>query len=848
MNVHTSTQPEVDALGGHESTQADVLKAPESALTPSAKPDESIPVVYSRGGSKFDNCPEQREASDFGDFLESVLSDRAQQKGEQYFCAAFEAGAHSNPSRNPGEGHWRQKHLVRPRRYLPVDIDGMAESQAFQDLLDYLKQFHGAAYTTSSHSPAAPRCRLVLELDRATDRDEGIALGKAFQALIESELGEGRYVFDKSVFQGEQPCYCPLLGSEVHRFGGAPIQVDELLARFSQTAVPGRGSNRGGGSGDHKDWMESLLAGDDVHGSLLHLVGRWVALGWTDEAIRSVVPALLERVAGVRGVDRVEAILRDGELDRMIEGARAKGFAPRAHKDILAEAEALTGDSPVQDIRKLVVEVAKRGDPLEKDVVFKEIKRKTGRTLTAIRDTANQAEEDREPDHLDMARDVVAAVGGENLIETQGQLWQYNGSGVWEPREERAIRQLVQTHLDEHFPRVRKTQNLIKSVVDLFRNLLYRPHHEWDIGPADSVSFPNGELALEDGKWVLTEHCREHYRTGQIPHEYDANALAPRFTQFLEEMFQDDLDKQDKTQFVLEMIGYTLMAHSRYEKAIFLVGAGSNGKSVLLDVVGGVCGKANTSYVQPAQMDRVFQRDFLKGKLANIVTEMPEGALLQDAEIKSLTSGEANTTEAKYGNPRNTRTFATFWFGTNHLPNTRDASDAMVRRLAILTCNQRFVHGENADPYLEDKLREECPGIIRLALDAYAGVVQRGAFTTAQSSQDALHEWLLTTDQIRCFIDEKCEVTEGGKVGSDELFCAYTLWATPAGIRKAFTRRRFNERVESLGFPKKREAKGNFIHGLTLKSSWVPTTADVAKKLNDRVERQKGRVAETETA
>jgi putative DNA primase/helicase len=828
MNLQTSTRSEVDAPAERDPAQVGCLGAPESVLAPPTKTDRYDPVAYSRGRDKFDNHPEQREAADFDEFLEGVLNDRAQHKGEQYFCAALGAGVHSNPSRNPGEGHWRQKHLVRPRRYLPVDIDGMAEPQAFQELRDFLKRFHGAAYTTSSHSIAAPRCRLVLELDRGTNREEGIALGKAFQALIESELGEGRYVLDKSVFQGEQPCYCPLVGSEVYRFDGAPIQVDDLLARFPQTAAPARGADRDGRNGDHKDWKESLLVGDDVHGSLLHLVGRWVALGWTDDAIRDVVDVLLERVADVRGVDRVEAVLRDGELDRMIEGARAKGFAPRNYEDILADAEALTRDSPIQDIRKLVIEAAKGGDPLEQEAVFRQIKDRTGYGMAAIRAMANQAEEDLDPDHLDMARDVIAAVGGDNLIETQGQLWQYNGSGVWEPREERGIRQLVQTHVDEHFPGVKKTQNLITSVVDVLRNQLYRPHHDWDIGPADSVSFPNGELVLEDEKWVLREHCREHYRTTQIPHEYDPNAVAPRFTQFLDEVFLDDPDKQDKGQLILEMLGYTLMAHSRYEKATFLDGTGRNGKSVLLKVVEEVCGKANTSFVQPAQMERVFQRDFLKGKLANIVTEMSEGALLQDAEIKALTSGEASTTEAKYGNPRNTRTFATFWFGTNHLPRTRDVSDAMLRRVVIVPFNQRFVHGENADPYLADKLRAECPGIIRLALDAYAGVVQRGAFTMPQSSQDALRKWVLITDQVRCFIDERCEVKEGGKVGSDALYMAYQTWTRGTGIRNTFNRHGFNERVEGLGYAKRRETQGNFFHGLELsteRSGWGPTAA-----------------------
>jgi putative DNA primase/helicase len=292
-------------------------------------------------------------------------------------------------------------------------------------------------------------------------------------------------------------------------------------------------------------------------------------------------------------------------------------------------------------------------------------------------------------------------------------------------QRERGVNQLVQTHLDERFPGLKKTQHLVASVAAVLRNDVYRAGRVWDVGPPDSVNFPNGEVCLHDGQWEQIGHRREHYRTVQVPYEYDPKASAPRFEQFLDEVFEGDPDRDDKKCLILEMIGYSLMAHSRYERAILLEGSGRNGKSVLLRVVEAVCGADNLSFVQPSQMDRVFQRHFLGGKLANIVTEMSQGAMLQDAEIKALTSGEASTTEGKNRDPENTRVFATFWFGTNHLPHTRDVSDAMVRRILIVPFNRKFVHGENADPGLMDALWGEVSGIARGALDAYAGVVER---------------------------------------------------------------------------------------------------------------------------
>lgn len=338
--------------------------AVEDAPLQGAAPPTST-IIYARGAHKRDNRPEQCEARDFAEFTDRIVADRAVEKGRQYFCAASEAGPHDRPHIFPGVAHWRLARLVRPRRFLPVDIDGMAEPVAFAELKVFCSRFHGLAYTTASHTAEAPRCRMVFELDRATDRAQGIHLGQAFRMLIEAELGAGRYTFDKSVFQAEQACYMPPVESEITRFGGAPIQVDELLARFPESAAPPRDRvGRDAAAGDHEAWLRDLLAGANVHDSLRNLTARWVAQGWPDEAIYAQAELLLDRVAERRGAERMEAMLRDGELDRMIEGARAKGFAPRAYAEILADCEALTAESDIEDIRALVIEAGRALDPL----------------------------------------------------------------------------------------------------------------------------------------------------------------------------------------------------------------------------------------------------------------------------------------------------------------------------------------------------------------------------------------------------------------------------------------------------------------------------------------------------
>jgi putative DNA primase/helicase len=142
-------------------------------------------------------------------------------------------------------------------------------------------------------------------------------------------------------------------------------------------------------------------------------------------------------------------------------------------------------------------------------------------------------------------------------------------------------------------------------------------------------------------------------------------------------------------------------------------------------------------------------------KLANIITELKQGEVIADAELKAITSGEPATVEHKHKDPFVMQPFATCWFGTNHMPHTRDFSDALFRRATILTFNRVFSEAEQ-DPLLKDKLVTELPGILNLALNAYAEACQR-SFTAPASSEAAKNKWRLEADQVAMFVEDACE-------------------------------------------------------------------------------------------
>lgn len=401
-----------------------------------------------------------------------------------------------------------------------------------------------------------------------------------------------------------------------------------------------------------------------------------------------------------------------------------------------------------------------------------------------------------EPDHLELAREVIDHIGADNLLGTVAHVWRWHNSGVWRPVPDRAIKQDVQRSLENNGRQV--FRGTVDAIADVLKTETHAHEHRWDVNH-DAVNVLNGELHWNGTEWELLPHCREHYRTTQIPVIYDPDADCPRFTKFLTEIFEGDTDGAEKALAVLEMIGYTLVSHANFERFALLIGPGANGKSVVMEVVRALVGRENVAAVQPSQFGNKFQRAHLHLKLANLVTELAEGGEIADAELKSITSGELTTAEHKGKDPFDFCPFCTCWFGANHMPHTRDFSDALFRRALVIPFNRVFKAGVDANPHLKTELLEELPGIMNLALQAFGEVVKREKFTEPQSCLTAKQEWKLEADQAAQFAADKCVIEADTAIESGVLYSEYKFWADEAGISRKLSQKNFTRRIERLG-------------------------------------------------
>lgn len=490
----------------------------------------------------------------------------------------------------------------------------------------------------------------------------------------------------------------------------------------------------------------------------------------------------------------------------------------RGFEEISEEINSLSTETDAATVTRFAAEAAEL-PAVERDKLHTALASRTGVKLSVVREAAKEARQRLADDHLAYALKVVEAEGRDNLLSTAGAVWRWESSGVWARLGDRTVRQMVQRALPRWSRVIAKS--MVDSVTDLLRTEVHIEGHRFDVGDPETINCRNGELVHTANGWRLEEHRREHYRTSQIPVAYDPEARAPRFERFLGEVFEGDPDADDKARAILEMVGYSLVAHCRFERFALLVGAGANGKSVLLRVLSALVGADRVAGVQPSKFGSPFQRGHLEGKLVNLVSETRMGEVIDDAALKAIVSGEASTVEHKNRDPFELRPYATCWFGTNHTPTTRDVSDGFFRRALVIEFNRRFrAEDGTADTNLAGKLETELPGILALAVGAYGEALARGHMTTPASSRKAAARWRREADQAAQFVEEACTEEPEAATPIRELYAAYREWALASGHRNLFTANMLSRRLDALGFARRKGGGGvRVVAGLAVRES-----------------------------
>lgn len=263
----------------------------------------------------------------------------------------------------------------------------------------------------------------------------------------------------------------------------------------------------------------------------------------------------------------------------------------------------------------------------------------------------------------------------------------------------------------------------------------------------------------------------------KIRTKYNQEATCPEFLNFINQAMMGD---KELIMVIQEMIGYCLVDCSNAQKFFLLYGVGSNGKSVLGDVIRNVLGDENVSSVSVNQMKDNFVVSSIDGKKANISSE--NEANFETEKIKAISSGDVITFDIKYKMPYEYRPTCKLIFISNTLPNTYDNSLGFYRRLMIIPFNN-IVKPEQKDINLTQKLIQEKEGILLWALEGLNRLVSNNYnFTKSEIMKKMLKEYKDSQDPVHMFVKENLKSEKDSRINKRELIEKYLNWAITNSI------------------------------------------------------------------
>ena len=293
----------------------------------------------------------------------------------------------------------------------------------------------------------------------------------------------------------------------------------------------------------------------------------------------------------------------------------------------------------------------------------------------------------------------------------------YNGK-FWQRKERVDVEAIARTKLGKLSTNA-KVQELTKHLEVNERHLR---ESDWVVGHKDGLfNLLNGVLDINTMEMI--PHNKEHGFTYVMPHEYYPGMATPVFDKFITECTGGD---EMMKQFVLEYCGYCISGDDYwYQKALFIVGPGGNGKTVLSNLLQDILGDEGCSNVPLGKLSDPTQVSAMFGKALNACDEVTDREM-QTNNFKNATGEGKLNARNLYENAYSFTNRAKFLITCNQMPNTTDMSEGFTRRIVRVDFKRSFTKENIADVNLPKKLRVEIPGIIEKLALAYKEMKARG--------------------------------------------------------------------------------------------------------------------------
>jgi len=295
----------------------------------------------------------------------------------------------------------------------------------------------------------------------------------------------------------------------------------------------------------------------------------------------------------------------------------------------------------------------------------------------------------------------------------------------------------------------------------------------------------NGVVVLGDDGVTFRPHHRDDYGTRLVNVDYDPDAEAEEWAEFIEVKAPDP----EVRRYLHKLAGYSIIGGNPRQKIVLLIGRTHTGKStfgkVLMDVLGrDYAGTFNLTVLRARQdespsaelVDVIFKR-FL------FVSEASKAWELHADQIKRVTGGDRMKARPLYVNEFVERVpDFTAWMATNNAPTINGADKALWRRLVAVPFD--IAHDvDSADPDLERRIvGDEAAGVLAWLVEGWRLYITDGLDDMPAAVVETTMRLRESLNPFDAWLGECCEQGADYRVPSADLWESYREWAADAEI------------------------------------------------------------------
>ncbi len=318
------------------------------------------------------------------------------------------------------------------------------------------------------------------------------------------------------------------------------------------------------------------------------------------------------------------------------------------------------------------------------------------------------------------------------------------------------------------------------------------------------LSLINGVFDVKEK--VLHPHSTDYIITNDVNVIYDPKAYSKDLDKFLEDIANND--RQIK-KLLLESVGYGLYASPFMQKCFILYAPGSNGKSSWFNLLYQFYGEDNITPLSLKDTEHEFKLFGLLNKMVAIGDDI-SATRLEDAEnLKKLVTGDPIYCNRKYESPLPLHNYATLMYSSNQLPNIKDTTHGLYRRLTIIPFMNTFSKEKgNLDLSINEKLDNHIvrSHLFNEAIKGLDRILEKQEFTEPRAVTDALQQYQKDNNVVVEFVEDvgMDKVVDQDK---QEVFEQFIWWLERNGLKKKSAKFLTQELEKVYGLTVKRSSK-----------------------------------------